>query len=61
MRKRIQQLHYESGHGVPITDSLHKEFHSIYGKNNNSAEQFIEFARSKGKDFKLIDKFLVKM
>ena len=60
MRRRIQQLHYLNGYGVPITDCLHKEFHSKYGKINNTPEQFIEFAKSKGVNLKIENGLLVQ-
>ena len=61
MRQRIQQLHYQNGYGIPLTDCLHKEFHSIYGKTNNTPEQFLEFAKNKGANFNLFDNLLIKI
>lgn len=37
------RLHSELGFGVVLTRSLHKEFHSIYGRYSNTPEQFYEF------------------
>lgn len=39
---------------VVITEELHNEFHKIYGKGENTLEQFKEFYKDKtGKDFKI--------
>lgn len=35
--------HYEYGLGIPLLPHIHKEFHDIYGKGNNTIEQFEEF------------------
>lgn len=60
MRQRIQQLHYQNGYGVPLTDSLHKEFHSKYGRINNTPDQLIEFAKDKRVNLKIENNKLVK-
>lgn len=43
-------LHYKYGLGVTISESLHYEFHSIYGKGGNTPEQFEEFKKKKLKN-----------
>lgn len=45
---KILIKHYQYGYGVVISKELHKEFHAVYGRHNNTPEQFIEFAKSKG-------------
>jgi len=34
------ELHYKYGYGVPLLPEIHELFHKIYGKNNNTLEQF---------------------
>lgn len=41
------ELHYKYGLGVCLTNEIHKEFHKIYGKSNNTKEQYIEFKNNK--------------
>lgn len=46
------RLHYQYGLGAVITKELHILFHFIYGKENNTPEQFEEFKkRYKNKEF----------
>ena len=59
MRQRIQQLHYQNGYGVPLTDSLHKEFHAEYGRINNTPDQFIKFAKDKRVNLKIENNKLI--
>lgn len=44
------KLHYKYGLGICLTEDLHKEFHSIYGKRNNTLEQYLEFKNIKLKE-----------
>lgn len=43
LENKCLELHYKYGLGVPLTKELHKEFHNIYGRINNTQEQFEEF------------------
>lgn len=40
---KFPELRYELRNGVTIARELHNSFHSKYGFNNNTIEQFIEF------------------
>lgn len=42
------KLHVAEGFGVPLTNDIHKEFHSIYGRGGNTIDQFIDFLEDKG-------------
>lgn len=37
------KLHYQYGFGIPVNKKIHKLFHELYGRKNNTKEQFIEF------------------
>jgi len=43
--KTIIKLHNKYGYGVPLNPKIHKLFHAIYGKENNTFEQFLEFTQ----------------
>lgn len=43
LEQRCLELHYKYGLGVCLKDEVHKEFHNIYGKEDNTPEQFDEF------------------
>ncbi len=47
MTETLLKLHYEYGLGVTLKRSIHLEFHDIYGKGNNTPEQFREFVKMK--------------
>ena len=41
------KLHNKYGLGVCLTEDLHKEFHSIYGIENNTPKQYYDFKENK--------------
>lgn len=47
LKSRCLELHYKYGLGVCITEEFHKEFHSTYGKKNNTVQQYEEFRNGK--------------
>lgn len=43
LERKLLQLHYYYGFGVPIRKDLHKKFHSIYGYGDNTKTQLQDF------------------
>lgn len=43
IEKLSLELHYKYGLGICISQDEHKLFHKIYGKKNNTKEQYDEF------------------
>lgn len=41
--KYNQKLNTFCDNGITLSESIHKEFHAIYGNGNNTKEQFLEF------------------
>jgi hypothetical protein len=41
----LEQKHDEIA-GIPLRNQVHILFHKIYGRKNNTLEQFLEFKRS---------------
>lgn len=49
LKDKCLELHYKYGLGVCLTEEFHKEFHSIYGKKDNTPDQYYEFKEKKNK------------
>jgi hypothetical protein len=47
IEEKCLEIHYRYPLGVPISIQLHQEFHKLYGKENNTPEQFEEFKQRK--------------
>lgn len=43
-----EELRYEVDNGITMCKDCHIKFHSIYGKQYNTTEQFVEFIQTKG-------------
>lgn len=54
IEEKCLELHYKYGLGVPLIETIHNEFHVIYGRGGNTPEQFEEFKRMKIKNKKNI-------
>lgn len=50
IKSKCLELHYRYGLGVCLTKEIHEEFHKIYGKRNNTIEQYLEFKNNKLKE-----------
>lgn len=48
LRNEMIKKHFQNGYRVPMSNELHKEFHSIYGKSGTNVQQYIDFASTKG-------------
>ena len=45
-----KEQRYDLENGVCLCESCHKEFHKLYGKGDNTKEQYIEFKENKQKE-----------
>jgi len=61
LKEELLRLHNLYGYGVPMEAKLHKEFHDIYGRGNNTVDQYIEFAASKGVKITIVEKNNIKL
>ena len=48
LEKRVLDYHFNNDIGVVLNYEVHKDFHRIYGKGNNTKEQFDEFCKNFG-------------
>ena len=46
---KFKEQRYDLENGVCLCESCHKEFHKLYGKGDNTKEQYIEFKEGKAK------------
>jgi len=45
VKDKCLKLHYKYGLGVCIRKDIHELFHNLYGRGNNTPEQFKEFTQ----------------
>ena len=55
LKQEIKRLHEEKVQGVVLRKDIHRLFHSIYGKENNTPEQYYEFKEKIQKGEIIID------
>lgn len=53
MEERCLQLHYKYGLGICLCEEEHMLFHSIYGRKNNTKEQYEEFKNKRILELKM--------
>ena len=41
------ELKFAIDNGITLSKKAHDEFHKLYGKNNNTREQLVEFLKDK--------------
>ena len=61
LESSVRRKHYAIGYGVPLTKEIHNEFHSKYGRINNSIDQLIEFAKEKRVNLKFENGKLIRI
>lgn len=49
-RKSFKVFEFDPNNGILLHKDIHREFHTKYGLKNNTKEQLLEFAKSKGID-----------